>query len=117
MIGQTISHYKILKKLGASSMRVVYDAVDTNLDRRVALKFLPPESTRDPDAKARFVHEAEVRSRVGDVPDRALLVLLSGGLWFGPSSQDRPSRRMRFTVADDFGGGDTTSFVVRVISR
>ena len=67
MIGKTISHYRVIERLGGGGMGVVYKAEDLKLKRIVALKFLAPDLTRDLDSKKRFVNEAQAASALQHV--------------------------------------------------
>jgi serine/threonine protein kinase/tetratricopeptide (TPR) repeat protein len=62
MIGTTISHYKVIEKVGAGGMGTVYKAFDTKLERFVAIKVLPPHLSEDEEGKKRFIHEAKAAS-------------------------------------------------------
>src|SRR2546421_160738 len=62
MVGTTLGHYEVLAKLGEGGMGVVYEARDRRLDRRVAIKILPPAKVSDPARKQRFIQEAKAAS-------------------------------------------------------
>ncbi len=62
LVGRTISHYRIIEKIGQGGMGVIYRAHDVHLDRSVALKMLPPEKMTDAERKRRFIHEAKAAS-------------------------------------------------------
>ena len=64
MIGQTLSHYKILSEIGRGGMGIVYRGLDMNLDREVALKVLPPELVADSERKQRFIREAKAAAKL-----------------------------------------------------
>jgi serine/threonine protein kinase/Tfp pilus assembly protein PilF len=98
MIGKTISHFRILEKLGEGGMGVVYKAQDLSLDRFVALKFLPAQFSADQEEKKRFVHEAKAAStldhpnicsvhEIGETPEGQLFIAM--GYYTGQTLKEK----------------------------
>ena len=104
MIGRTISHYRIIEKLGEGGMGAVYKAEDLKLDRHVALKLLPADWTRDSRARARFLHEAQTAAALNhpnictihEVDEADGQVLLAMEHIEGESLRDRIARGSRW---------------------
>lgn len=107
MIGKTISHYKIVDKLGEGGMGQVFLADDTSLDRKVALKFLPENLQQDPTARKRFLREAKSAAaldhpyicnifQIGEEDDTAFIVMEYVILQYVP---DRYCFKLRDTSA------------------
>ena len=114
LVGRTLAHYRVLEYIGGGGMGVVYKAEDLRLARTVALKFLPPELTRDPEAKARFLQEARAASvldhpnictihEVGETDDGRLYLAMP---YYGGETLRRRIERGPLTIDDAIDIGE-----------
>jgi serine/threonine protein kinase/tetratricopeptide (TPR) repeat protein len=111
VIGRSISHYQVLERLGGGGMGIVYKAEDTRLKRTVALKFLPPELTREPEAKDRFIHEAQAASSlqhnnigtvhdIDETPEGQVFIVMD---YYDGETLDRRIKRGALTIDEATG--------------
>lgn len=107
MIGATITHYKIIDRLGGGGMGVVYRAEDTRLKRSVALKFLPSELSRDPLALERFQLEAQAASALNHPNICVIYDIGSGAIHEDSSDSSRVLEDRAYFIAMEFLEGET----------
>ncbi|MCI0330200.1 MAG: protein kinase [candidate division Zixibacteria bacterium] len=130
MIGQTVSHYKIIEKLGEGGMGEVYLAEDMSLGRKVAVKFLASDKATDPESRKRFVHEARAQAlvshtnvasfyEVGEEGDKVFIVMeyIEGQKLSELAKAEKPSLPEILDLAIQIGEGLTAAHEKGVMHR